>query len=52
MIEFYSHPDVNCYDLMVNQYIIVRNNDGEVVDKLCWTGEGYRPLTFGNFDSR
>ena len=52
MIEFYSHPDVNYYDLMINQYIIVRNSDGEVVDKLCWTGEGYRPLTFGNFDSR
>ena len=32
-------------------YLIIYNEDHEIADTLCWTGENYRQLTFGNFDS-
>ena len=51
MADFYSHPEENKYGLYVNQYILVCDIDGEVVDKLCWTGKGYRHLTYNNFKS-
>ena len=51
MADFYSHPEENKYGLYVNQYILVCHLDGEVVDRLCWTGNGYRHLTYNNFKS-
>ena len=52
MEEFYSNPDKNLYDLHINEYLLVHNTDGECVDRLCWTGEGYRHLSYNNFNSR
>ena len=51
MADFYSHPEENKYGLYVNQYILVCDTEGEVVDRLCWTGNGYRHLTYNNFKS-
>lgn len=51
MAYFYSNPTENKYGLYINEYIIVKNEDGEVVDKLCWTGENYRHLTYNAFKS-
>ena len=51
MADFYSHPEENKYGLYINQYILVCDTDGEVVDRLCWTGNGYRHLTYNNFKS-
>ena len=51
MAEFYSNPTVNI-GLYVNQYLILRSQEtGEIVDKLVWTGENYRHITFANFNS-
>lgn len=52
MAEFYSMPNENPLNLLVNQYIIVKNEDNEVVDRLVWTGEGYRPLKYSSFKSK
>ena len=52
MNEFYSNPTENILDLLVNEYLIVRNEDGEIVDRLCWTGEGYRHLDYATFSSK
>ena len=53
MTELYSNLDKNIYDLYINQYLLVYNKDtGECVDRLCWTGEGYRHLNYGSFNSR
>lgn len=41
MSYFYLHPNENIYDLLVNEYLIVRKSDGEIVDCLCWDGERY-----------
>lgn len=50
--EFYSLPTDNVLNLLINQYLIIKNEDGEIVDKLVWTGEGYRPLKYEKFKSK
>ena len=52
MTAFYSNPNANFYNLLVNEYLIVRNDKREIVDRLCWTGEGYRHLDYANFSSK
>ena len=51
MAYFYSNPTENIYDLFVNEYLLVQDENGEIVDKLCWTGEGYRHLSYDGFKS-
>ena len=52
MSQFYTNQTENLYDLLINEYLIIRNSDGEIVDRLCWTGEGYRHLDYSNFTSK
>jgi len=52
MTEFYTHQEENLYNLLVNEYLIIRNTDNEIVDRLCWTGDGYRHLDYANFSSK
>lgn len=52
MGEFYSHLDFNKYDLYINQYLIIKNSDNEVIDKMKWNGEMHIPISYGNIDSR
>lgn len=47
----YSNLDKNTYNLLINQYLIVRNEQNEVVDKLRWTENGYRHINYENFSS-
>ena len=51
MTDFYQNFNKNLYNLQINEYLIIYNEDHEIADTLCWTGENYRQLTFGNFDS-
>lgn len=52
MVDFYSNPEENEFDLLVGQYLLIKDDNDEIVDKRCWTGEKYRPITYGNFDSK
>lgn len=52
MSDFYSDFNKNHYDLKIGQYLVVRDKDGEIVDRLCWDGEAYRHLSFQSFNSR
>ena len=53
MGEFYSNFTDNRFNLLPNQYLIVREKDGgEIVDRLCWNGEAYRHLDYQNFNSK
>ena len=38
--RLYSNPDENNFGLLINQYLIVRNKAGELVDAFRQTGEG------------
>lgn len=51
MEDFYSNLETNTLDALINQYIIIKNISGEVVDRRVWTGEFYRNISFENFRS-
>lgn len=44
MAYFYEHQNENIYGLLVNEYIIIHDVDGKVVDSYRWDGEKYRNL--------
>lgn len=53
MSDFYSNPTINHFGLFINQYLIIKEEKtNEIVDQLCWTGNGYRPLKFKEFYSQ
>lgn len=53
MAAFYMEPNNNCFNLLQNEYLIVRETDtNNIVDRLCWTGSEYRHLNYNNFKSR
>lgn len=49
--EFYQDTTKNHFDLLRGQYLILRNQEGEVVDLRVWTGEDYRYLNTKPFNS-
>lgn len=51
MAYFYEHQDENVYDLLVNQYLIIRNIDNEVVDTLKWDGVTHVVVKFESMKS-
>ena len=52
MAYFYGHLKDNIYDVLTNEYLIIKNELGAVVDKLIWDGEDYLPVKFGKVDSK
>ena len=44
MAYFYEHLNENVFNLLTNEYVIIRNADNEVVDKLKWDGEMYQTI--------
>lgn len=53
LIEFYSNQDKNLYDLFINQYLLVYDaNSGDCIERLVWTGNGYRRLAYNTFASK
>ena len=42
MSDFYTNPSENEWNLQIGEYILVKNTEGEIVDRLCWNGEYYR----------
>lgn len=52
MSDFYTNPGENEWNLQIGEYILVKNTEGEIVDRLCWNGEYYRHLDYKSFNSR
>ena len=42
----YEHMNNNIYDCFTNEYLLIENSAGELVDKLKWTGAAMRPLSY------
>lgn len=42
----YERPGDNTYECATNEYLIVRDAGGAVLDKLKWTGTEYKPLSY------
>lgn len=51
MAQFYQNINQNTQDLYVNQYLLIKNKQGEIVDTVCWDGETHRPLKYHSFRS-
>lgn len=51
MEYFYEHLNENVFNLLTNEYVIIRNADNEVVDKLKWDGEMYQTIRNKPFKS-
>ena len=47
----YQHPDTNHFNLFINQYLIIKDCGGVILDRLCWTGETHRRLNYKDFYS-
>lgn len=46
MAYFYEHLDDNQYDLLYNEYLIIKNNKNEIVDKFKWNGMKHEKLKY------
>jgi predicted ribonuclease YlaK len=44
MSDFYLHLTENRFDLLENEYLIIRKSDGEVVDTLRWNDGEYKKV--------
>lgn len=42
--KFDGSPTENIYGLLVNQYIIIKDTEDNILDALKWTGEGYETI--------
>jgi len=52
MEYFYSNQKLNTLNALVNQYIIIRNEEGKAVDWLVWLGDEYRQVSYDSFESK
>lgn len=44
MAYLYEHMNENVHDLLINQYLIINDKDGNNVDALRWDGTQFQPL--------
>ena len=51
MSYFYTNLTKNIYDLIPNQYLIIKNCNEEIVDNRCWNGNEYRVLNYKQINS-
>lgn len=49
---FYQNSKVNHFNLLVGEYVIIRDEEDNVVDVRAWDGEDHRYLKHGNFNSK
>lgn len=49
--DLYSNLNYNWFDLYINEYLIIKDCGGSLVDRLCWTGETHRRLNYKDFQS-
>ena len=52
MANLYSNITENLFELNINEYLLVYNTDGVLVDELCWDGQRHRNLNYSNFNSK
>ncbi len=51
MALFYTEPELLNLDMLENEYLILQNDKGEVVDKYCYQNGIYRPLKYRKVSS-
>lgn len=51
MSYFYCHTNENIYDCILNEYLIIKKSDGEVVDYRKWDGSEHRAISYKQINS-
>ena len=51
MAYFYEHLQENVYGLLTNEYLLLKDKNGEIVDKFRWDGYEYQNLKFPTIKS-
>lgn len=51
MSNFYLHTKENIFGLLLNEYLIIRKSDGNIVDYRRWNGEEYVALSYKQINS-
>ena len=46
MSYFYSNIDKNIYSLLTNQYLVIQNKDGEIIDNRRWDGTTHKAMSY------
>lgn len=49
LAKFYEQPNYNHFDLMINEYAILYDCGGSLIDRVCWTGKTHRRLNYKDF---
>lgn len=52
LLDFYENININYFDLLAGQYLIIRNPEGEIIDLRCWTGKEHRYLNTKPIESK
>lgn len=52
MAYFYEHLYENTLDLLINQYALLKDAEGNIVDKVKWTGEEYKQIRCKPYKSK
>lgn len=52
MSNFYTNLDQNIYGCLLNEYLIIRKADEEIVDYRRWDGEKYTPISYKQINSK
>lgn len=48
---FYEHMNENIYDLYINQYLIIKTQEGGVIGPYIWTGTEHKEISYPDFYS-
>lgn len=49
---FYENSNENIYGLLTNEYLVIKNTDGKVVDCYRWDGSKNTPVKYNNVKSK
>lgn len=55
LADFYQNSfpkNINDFDLLINQYLILKNEEKQVIDKYKWTEKGYEKISFKKANSK
>lgn len=50
--DFYSDMNYNHFNLLINEYLILKNSQGEDIDTYYWNGETHKRVKYHKFESR
>lgn len=49
---FYNHTHENSFDCILNEYLIIKNSDNEIIDYRKWNGKEYHVLSYKQINNK